>query len=118
MDEKSKVQVTYLSLVMAELEFEAASSSTHSSVPFPITCLHHKNGMRGRFTFESGKKRIAYGETFWSVKTDWNLAAILHKPVKKSTAIHRQTKNRNLLRISNYFILHNKKVIMENICKL
>ena len=37
--------------------------------------------------FESGRKRITYGETFWSVKTDWNLAASLHKSVKKRTTI-------------------------------
>lgn len=58
MDEKAKVQGTYLSLVMAELEFEATSSSTHSSVPFPVTCLHHKNGMRGRFTLRVERKEL------------------------------------------------------------
>ena len=37
-----------------------------------------------------------------------NLAAKLHKPVKKRAAIH---KNQNLSRISHCFILHSKKFL-------
>lgn len=38
----------------------------------------------------SGEERVAHGEIAESVRIGWNLAANLHKPVKKRTAIHCQ----------------------------
>lgn len=59
--------------------------------------------MRCRFTLESGKERIAYGETFESVRIGWNLATNLHKPVKKRTAIQSNQESQSF---KNMKVLH------------